>query len=66
MQTAQPEPITAHFIRPQEWEELTGLSKWSAYRALRAGELRGVKLGGQWFVDKSELTDYFKRARRAA
>ena len=56
--TPTPEVTAPRFIRPLDWEAQTGMSKWSAYRALKAGTLRGVKVGGTWLIERTELENF--------
>lgn len=56
-----PDQLTARYIRPYEWEAITGMTIWQAYRALKAGTLKGVKVGAGWYIDAGEISDYFVR-----
>lgn len=64
MATQQQTDTTPRFIRPYDFERQTGMSRWSVYRALKAGTLKGVKIGGQCLIERSELRDYFEREGR--
>jgi hypothetical protein len=52
-------------IRPAEWMKATGMSTGATYRALYSGELRAVQVGRAWFIEASELEDFFERQRAA-
>lgn len=66
MQTTQTPELPRHYLRPRQWEAMTGMTIWAAYKALKAGTLRGVKIGSTWFIEASEIEDYFTRHKNAA
>lgn len=49
------------YLRPKEWYLVTGMTVFQAYRELKRGNLRGVKVGESYFIDASEITEYFER-----
>jgi excisionase family DNA binding protein len=43
------------FMRPARFAKLLDYERSKIYAMLQTGELRGVKIGGQWRVPLSEL-----------
>lgn len=60
------ETVELRWIRPAHWQKLTGMSRQAIYRSLRSGQLRGALVGRTWFIQASELTDFFERERVSA
>ena len=56
--------VTPRWIRPKQWRSLTGMSMGETFIRLRAGDLRGVKVGKSWFIPARELDDFFGRFER--
>jgi excisionase family DNA binding protein len=44
-----------NYINVREAARHIGIHEESLRRLLRQGSLRGVKIGGQWFIDKEQL-----------
>ena len=42
-------------VSPQYAAKTTGLSVWTVYRAIHAGELRAVKRRSRWLISVNEL-----------
>lgn len=55
------EDIKPERIRPLDWCLRTGMSRNETYRRLYSGDLRAVKVGKMWFINASELQDFFER-----
>lgn len=53
-------------IRPPEWSKRTGMSRSETYRLMYAGQLRAAKVGHMWFIEESELREFFERMNEAA
>lgn len=49
------------WIRPVEWVRQTGMSKRETYRRIYSGELKAVRIDRMWFIEASELIDFFER-----
>lgn len=45
----------------EEVMDYLGLSRTSVYDLLRNGELKGVKIGREWRVKKTDMVDYINR-----
>ncbi len=56
--------VTPRWIRPKQWRLLTGMSMGETFIRLRAGDLRGVKVGKSWYIPYGETSDFFKRFER--
>lgn len=52
-------------IRPVEWTRRTGMSKRETYRRIYSGELKAVRIDRMWFIEASELTEFFERLGEA-
>lgn len=59
-------PVEPRWIRPSRWEKVTGMTRQQTYRALRSGQLRGVLVNRTWFIEASELSEFFERERKPA
>lgn len=58
--------LAPRWLRPDTWQQLTGMSHGQTYRALWSGELRAVQIGKAWYIRESEIEDYFARNGKAA
>lgn len=58
--------VSKVMIRPREWMRATGMSEGETYRHLYAGRLRAKKVGRAWYIEHSELTEFFERMNEAA
>ncbi len=48
------EPIRVWYS-PEEVQEILGFGRTKTYELLRAGVIKGVKLGGEWRIPASEV-----------
>lgn len=60
------QPESPRWIRPVKWQQLTGMSERSTYRALELGQIKAVQHGKQWFIPVSEIDEFFERAAKVA
>lgn len=58
--------IKPAWIRPPQWSKLTGMSRTETYRLIYEGYLRAAKVGKMWFIEASELDEFFERMNEAA
>lgn len=45
------------FMKPSELEELTGLSRMTVNRMLRAGELPATKVRNRWLINRKKALE---------
>lgn len=53
-------------LTPAEAAKLLGISAWTVRRALRNGDLKGVKKGWQWSITARAIADYQTHHTREA
>lgn len=52
------------WIRPTAFAKMTGLARRTVYEHLYSGKLRGVQIGETWYIEASEINDFFEREGR--